>query len=286
MGTSEPQGPRSVIIVYGKHEVPLEFTEIDFDAEENPKNGITVENLKWAISRVLTPYILGDSKKPVSQTQGAMSRPSSTLNANKLSVTFKGKKLDNPKKTLKSYGIKTNDKLIAGFDSNTASTAAAAAAADRARQTRGKPKKGGKKKGGSGGPKKPAQNASGPGNQREITNMNSIPKNFPKKPLTAREKIAKVLEEVEKDIVPLINKFVANVPEDKQQREDDHRIISESLLQKMLMLDGVDTAEEEEGEHELTLRQTRKNAVNIMHQHMSRADEASKAQVEKEESKA
>lgn len=288
-GGSEPQGPKAVKILYGKHEIPLEFNEIDFEAEENPKEGITVDNLKWAVSRALTPYIFGDAKKPGLQSRSANIRPSSTINANKITVTFNGKKLDEPKKTLKSYGIKTNDKLIAIFDSNTASTAAAAAAAERTKQAKGgskggKSKKGGKKKSN----KKPTQQdnsaLSSTGNQREITNMSTIPRSFPKKPLTAREKIAKVLEDVEKEIVPLVDKFVANVPKDAQQRKDDHHIISESLLQKMLLLDDVDTAEEEAEPHEITLRQTRKNAVNIMHQYMAKADEAAKAEAENNES--
>lgn len=95
--------------------------------------------------------------------------------------------------------------------------------------------------------------------------------------MTAREKIEKVLEEIEKDIAPLISKFVGHIPEDKQQRDDEHRLISETLLQKMLVLDGIDTTQEEEGEHEVPLRQKRKEAVNEVHKHLSTADAALKA---------
>lgn len=282
-GSSEPRGPTSVIVVYGTHEISHEFSDIDFEAEVNPKDGITVDNLKWTISRLLTPYIM-DSKKP-----GSASANKGILNINNFTITCNGRKLEEPNKSLKSYGVKTGDKIMVNV-SNVAATAAAAAAASRVQASSrggkgGKGKKGGKKKGGSGKGQNQSQN--GPdlsfdkpilgGGNRDTTNISSIPRSFPKKPLTAREKIEKVLEEIEKDIAPLISKFVGHIPEDKQQRDDEHRLISETLLQKMLVLDGIDTTQEEEGEHEVPLRQKRKEAVNEVHKHLSTADAALKA---------
>lgn len=281
-GNSEPRGPNSVIIVYGKHEIPLRFTETDFEAEDNPKDGITTENLKWAISRALTPYIFGDSKQQVSQAKGSMSRPSSTLNANRITVTFKGRKLNLPKKSLKSYGIKTGDKIVASLDSGTMSTTTTDAERNKQPEARRFRKENTNKPVDAQRQYQtpvvptPTPTAAKP----QTHDTKSAPQPSPKKPLTARDKIAKILDDVEKEIVPLINKFVANVPTNKQQRTDDHRIISESLLQKLMLLDGVDTSEEEQQQHPVPLRQVRKDAVNTMHKHMAQADDAAKTQEE------
>lgn len=313
------KGPESVILVYGTNEYNVEFSQDDFEAESNPADGITVNSLKFIASKLLTPKIMGEksasntTKDSNSATNSSTTHNSKILNVEKFTLVFKGKKLDSNIRTLKSYGVNTGDKILV-YVSNAASVAAAAAASDREKSyNRGSGGGGGKSGKGKKGKKKTSHtnnnnnnihhhvpppsfdrpnlgksgvsSSTNNNNNNSHTNFAQIPKSFPKKPLTSREKIDKIVKEVDDQLVPLINKFVDNVPEDKTKRSDDHRMISETMLQKMLVLDGIDTSEDQDTdakEGDVTLRQKRKDAVNNMHKYLAKVDEVYKLKNEQD----
>lgn len=304
---AKPQVPRaeSVLIKYGNKEYKLKFDEDDFANEPNPRDGITVKTLKFLVSRELTPLILDASPIKKRETvQGAI-KTSTLMNPENFTITYRGVDLADNDKTLKDYGVTEGARLDV-FVKDFMKAASAAAATDRTKnltreeitsaekrnaKKKGKNAKANKKKGSAASKNKskieqPDLSFDKPilgGNAKSV--MSQIPKGFPKKPPTEREKVDKIMEEVDSTILPLIKKFTENTPEDPQKRLEDHRIITESLLQKMLLLDGIDTLAEDEGEkdynesasHEETLRQYRKNAVNKMHKYLADADEIYKA---------
>lgn len=313
----QPQVSRaeSVVIKYGNKEYRLKFDEDDFSNEPNPKDGITVKTLRTLVSKVLTPVILNSSQIQKTEKVNGSSRSSQIMNPKNFIISYHGVDLTDDEKTLKDYNVTDGARLdVMVKDYVKAATAAAASdrtkpqsreeanAAERrnagnAGRKKGKNSKGNKKK--SSASTKPKTQVDQPdlsfdkpilgGGAKSV--MSQIPKSFPKKPLTEREKIDKVMKEVEDTILPLIKKFTENTPEDPEKRLQDHRVITESLLQKMLLLDGVDTLAENEGEkdynesvsHDETLRQYRKNAVNKMHKYLAEADEAFKAKNKKED---
>lgn len=296
-------GPDSVVLQYNTFVFQITFSPDDFDAEEDPSSGITVRSLKFLVSRLLTPKIMADSSETSSTasavrklykkkngagiilidsndlvTASGKSRP---VDVNKFMLIYNGKKLEDGGKSLKAYGVKDGGKIEV-FVSKPEAMYAAAAAADRQK----KATSGNGKKGKKGGAKKQQQQQQQPAG----FNISEIPRKFPvpTQPValkTEREKIADVQTFINEKVVPLLDAFVANVPDDKEKRRDDHRMISETILQKMLVLDGIDTSQEDDKELEegvLPLRQTRKEAVNKMNRYLAQADEAMKKKSQEE----
>ncbi|KAK9446673.1 uncharacterized protein V1518DRAFT_423232 [Limtongia smithiae] len=82
------------------------------------------------------------------------------------------------------------------------------------------------------------------------------------------ERIDAVLAAVEKELVPKIEQFEMNTPTMEPERTDTHRMLSELLLQKLFLLDEVDTHEKPEA------RKHRKETVNKLHAFQARVDKA------------
>ncbi|KAK7206375.1 hypothetical protein BZA70DRAFT_304005 [Myxozyma melibiosi] len=87
----------------------------------------------------------------------------------------------------------------------------------------------------------------------------------PKKPTDPIEQINLVMDSAAKELVPMIDAFVAAPPND---HGDKHRMLSELILQRLFALDEVDTHENPEA------RKRRKEAVNKFHEYQARVDEA------------
>ncbi|KAK9462214.1 uncharacterized protein V1516DRAFT_674043 [Lipomyces oligophaga] len=87
-----------------------------------------------------------------------------------------------------------------------------------------------------------------------------------KKELTSFEKIDKIVLEAQKELVPMIEEYVASTPTNDQGNK--YRLISELILRRMFALDEVDTHGDPEA------RKHRKEAINMFHQYQSRVDEA------------
>ncbi|KAK9380994.1 uncharacterized protein V2V93DRAFT_370109 [Kockiozyma suomiensis] len=87
----------------------------------------------------------------------------------------------------------------------------------------------------------------------------------PPKPTDPIERINLVMDAADKELVPMIDDFVASPPNDKG---DKHRMLSELILQRLFALDEIDTHENPDA------RKRRKEAVNKFHEYQARVDEA------------
>lgn len=110
-----------------------------------------------------------------------------------------------------------------------------------------------------------------PGSQPGATSSSTAsPSPGPKPQLTPREKIQEALDFVKRELEEPINKFVKSPPKDADQRTDQHRRLSEMVLQKMFALDDVDVSEDPD------LRSFRKEAINKFHNYHAALDKAKK----------
>lgn len=243
--------PTNVALVYGKSTYELEFTDDDFASEERPEKGVTVLSLKFIASRILTPKILTNNTAnngASTAAAGAAGSGNKLINPSNFTLIHHGKKLLDDKKYLVDYKIKNGDKILV-MVSNPERVAAAAAAATRVQRTEKKTASASKKSGSS-----------------KATSSNQIPRAFPVKPLTPGEEIQKILDQLDKEILPLIQKFISHPPESESARKEEHHRISELVLQKMFLMDGIDVSASQE------VRQQRKDAINTMHKHLASID--------------
>lgn len=243
--------PVKLTIAYGKSTYDLEFTEDDFRNEEKPSKGLTVLSLKFIVSRILTPKILTNdtANNGESTVDTGSASAAKLINPSNFTLIHQGRKLIDDTKYLVDYKVKNGGKILV-MVSNPERVAAAAAAATRAAP---KPKK-----------TKAKVDESGTGSSMQI------PRAFPVKPLTPSEEIQKVLDQVDKEIVPLITKFIQHPPESETARKEEHHRISELVLQKMFLMDGIDVSAGQE------IRQQRKDAINSMHAHLESIDKIHK----------
>lgn len=209
-GTLKRGVPTKVSLVYGKASYKLEFTDDDFASEERPEKGVTVISLKFIASRILTPKILtNNTANNGSSTAeaGAAGSGNKLINPNNFTLIHQGKKLLDDKKYLVDYKVKDNDKILV-MVSNPERVAAAAAAATRTQKAEKKVSN--KKKASIGG-----------------SSTGQIPRAFPVKPLTPEQEIQKILDQLDKEILPHLEKFISHPPETEAARKEEHHRISE-----------------------------------------------------------
>lgn len=88
----------------------------------------------------------------------------------------------------------------------------------------------------------------------------------PVKPRTPREKVQDVLDSVEQTLSGPIEKFIKEPPTSENEIEEQHRRLSEMVLQKMFLLDDVDVSEDND------LRQFRRQVINKLHKYHADID--------------
>ncbi|GAO48350.1 hypothetical protein G7K_2523-t1 [Saitoella complicata NRRL Y-17804] len=104
------------------------------------------------------------------------------------------------------------------------------------------------------------------------------PKAVPPTPKTPSEQIDHYLNETNTLYLPAINAFCSNPPSDEKKRKDTHLRLSETILGRLLMFDGIDVSEDGTG----ALRQKRKDAVKYTQGLLDRLDRAVKGKKESE----
>ncbi|BFZ63761.1 hypothetical protein YB2330_004893 [Saitoella coloradoensis] len=105
------------------------------------------------------------------------------------------------------------------------------------------------------------------------------PKAAPPTPKTPSEQIDHYLSETNTLYLPAINAFCSNPPADEKKRKDTHLRLSETILGRLLMFDGIDVSEDGTG----ALRQKRKDAVKYTQGLLDRLDRAVNGEKEGEE---
>jgi BAG domain len=88
----------------------------------------------------------------------------------------------------------------------------------------------------------------------------------PPKPRSPREKVQDVLDSVEQTLKGPVEKFIKEPPSREEGREEQHRRLSELVLQKMFLLDDVEVGEDPD------LRQFRRQVINKLHKYHADLD--------------
>uniref|UniRef100_A0A060T1T9 ARAD1C27038p n=1 Tax=Blastobotrys adeninivorans TaxID=409370 RepID=A0A060T1T9_BLAAD len=97
---------------------------------------------------------------------------------------------------------------------------------------------------------------------------NRQPAPKPAKPLSPREQIDKVMNPVDETFEKPLQKFIDTPAKDLEKLTDEHRRLSEGVLQQILKLDDVDVSSDSE------MRQYRKDSINRLHKLHERIDKA------------
>ncbi|TDZ16102.1 hypothetical protein Cob_v011028 [Colletotrichum orbiculare MAFF 240422] len=200
----------------------------------------------------------------------------------RVKLLYKGRQLKEPAAPVRDYGVKNNSEVMivlpegeVDVDSTDdddeemvvvagdgASTVGSNGGTDDGKKRR--KKKGGKSKGkGSkkSSPRDSAANLGVPGQDRQRSPSPARPANGP------HAKLDVIAAKFETELLPLCEDFIAAPPSDPKKREDEHRKLSETTMQLVLLkLDEVET----EGDQEA--RQRRKTLVQRVQDILKRLD--------------
>ena len=101
----------------------------------------------------------------------------------------------------------------------------------------------------------------------ELLAVREEPKPAAAAPVSAGEQVKQIMASVEADIGGRLHAFVANPPADAETRETEHRVLSETVLARLISLDNVEIATPEE-------RAERKAAIAKLHKYHEDVDKA------------
>lgn len=109
--------------------------------------------------------------------------------------------------------------------------------------------------------------APAPKNKGSSASLRPSPAPEPKRPTTPMDIIEGCREEVTSKLLPLVDDFIQNLPEEVSKREDAHRRLSETIMKELLKLDAVESPEPE-------IRARRKEVVREIQNTLDRLDRA------------
>lgn len=242
----------------------------DFTNESKRSKGLTLKSFRFALSRFLTPKILAKRNKAASAT--------SLIDPTSFVIRLNDEELTDEDKYLVDFGVRENGELDVELRRHAPEKQDEVSQAleelldekNEAKAGRKRIRNKNKKKSGKGKNKKNyKKNANSNNNEDDEDGSDDADYDFPApivKPLTPREQIDKVLDTLQKELVPMIDKFVEDTPKNKTEREDEHHRISELMLLKMFAMDEIDASDPE-------IRQYRKDAINKMHKYLAKVDE-------------
>ncbi|KAH6889691.1 BAG domain-containing protein [Thelonectria olida] len=193
-------------------------------------------------------YSIGDGKLQVTDVKQRaalmMDLPSRT--ARRIKLIYKGRQLKDPEAPVREYGVKNNSELMAVLSEieETSSPSSeemvivdAPERESKPKTKKGKKKRSGKKKGDTG-------SSAASSSPRTSTSTLASPKS-PVDPSTLTGPM-KVLHELASEFntkwLPLCDQYCASTPPDSKKREEEHRKLSETVMQQIILkLDGVDS---------------------------------------------
>lgn len=191
-------------------------------------------------------YAIGDGKlrvMDVKERVGLMMDLSERATRH-IKLLYKGKQLKEPAAPVRDYGVKNNSELIAALpeldDGSSPSEEEMVVVGDtksKSKSKRGKTKRGSKKKSskGDGG----SLTASSPRDSTSTFEAPNSPEGVISGPM---KKLNEIATEFLTKWTPMCEDYIVSTPSDPKKREDDHRRLSETIMQHtLLQLDGVDS---------------------------------------------
>ena len=195
-------------------------------------------------------YAIGDGKlrvKDVKDRAGLMMGLSDRATRG-IKLLYKGKQLKEPAAPVRDYGVKNKSELMAmigeGDDGSSPSEEEMVIVGEPARESKPSRRRKGKKS------KKQTDRDDGVDSASSPRDSNSTfdPSRSPQSPAPAStatgpmKKLEELAAELNNKWLPLCNEYILHPPADAKKREEEHRRLSESLLQQILLkLDGVET---------------------------------------------
>lgn len=190
-------------------------------------------------------YAIGDGKlfvKDVKERVGLM-MDISLRNSRKIKLLYKGRQLKDPLAAVRDYGVKNNSELMAvipQMDDDSSPSEEEMVIVDAPQETKSRRKK--KKRGG----KKKADGADGSSvaasSPRDSASTFEPPKSPPPPQFTlsgATSGPLKQLDDITNEFVtkwlPLCDNYLLDPPTDPKKRDDEHRKISETIMQQILL---------------------------------------------------
>ncbi|KAI1824125.1 BAG domain-containing protein [Xylaria intraflava] len=222
-------------------------------------------------------YSISDGKLTVRDVRdrAGLELELSSRRASRIKMLYKGQNLKEQDVPIRDYGVKNNSevmvvvpegKLSDDESSTTAEEAVVADPKDDPRTTKKKKNKNGKKKPKYRGPRDTTSNLEVPGQAdgngaQTSPDPSRHPSRIPSPavPSGAIEKLEAIRSHFNAELLPLCKKFARHPPHDAKKLADEHRKISETVMQHVLLkLDEVDTGGDPE------IRARRKDLVNYV----------------------
>ncbi|KAI2620997.1 BAG domain-containing protein [Hypomontagnella submonticulosa] len=205
-------------------------------------------------------YVIGDGKLLVRdvQNRAGLVMGLSQRRTSRLKLLYKGRQLKELDIPIRDYGVKNNSELMAvkpegklsdeDDESSSEEVVVTEDAVDQQKSKKPKKNKGRKKKKDRISPRESTANLEVPGREREGRKPSPDPSIHPSRvpspavPSGPSEKLDTIRNHFDANLLPLCESFLDNPPRDKKKLEDEHRKLTETIMQHVLLkLDEVDT---------------------------------------------
>ncbi|KAI3325222.1 BAG domain-containing protein [Xylariaceae sp. AK1471] len=221
-------------------------------------------------------YSIGDGRLTVRDVRerAGLLMDLSSRRSSRIKLLYKGRNLKEQDIPIRDYGVKNNSELMAvvpegrlSDDDESSSTAEEVIVTDPRDDQRPKKRKNknGKKKPKSRGVREMAGNLEVPGQADDSRRTSPDPSRHPSRvqspavPSGPIEKLEVIRSHFDAQLLPLCKQLARHPPKDAKKLEDEHRKISETVMQQVLLkLDEVDTGGDPD------IRARRKDLVNYV----------------------
>ncbi|KAI0404015.1 BAG domain-containing protein [Xylaria palmicola] len=209
----------------------------------------------------------------------------STRRATRIKMVYKGRNLKEQDIPIRDYGVKNNSELLVVVpegrlsdddeSSGTAEEVVVTDPRDDSTAPKKRKNKNGKKKPKNQRPRESKDNLEVPGqadgdSRRTTPDPSRHPSRVPSPavPSGAMEKLAAIRSHFDTELLPLCNQFSRHPPKDAKKCEDEHRKISETVMQHVVLkLDEIDTGGDP------NIRAKRKDLVNYVQEVLKEMDD-------------
>ncbi|KAI0884099.1 BAG domain-containing protein [Annulohypoxylon maeteangense] len=230
-------------------------------------------------------YSIGDGKLRVLDVRerAGLVMDLSDRRIRRLKMLYKGRHLKEQDVPIRDYGVKNNSELLVVVPEGRISDEDAESSSEEVvvtedsidqQKSRKKKSKTKRRKRERPGPAESSANLEVPGQRDEGRRGSPDPSTQPSRvpspavPSGASEKLDAIRSNFDAKLLPLCRQFISNTPSDKKKCEDEHRKLSETVMQHTLLkLDEVDTGGDPD------IRAKRKELVNYVQDILRQLDE-------------
>ncbi|KAI1398480.1 BAG domain-containing protein [Hypoxylon fuscum] len=227
-------------------------------------------------------YSIGDGKLFVRdvRTRVGLVMDLSDRRSRRLKMLYKGRQLKEQDIPIRDYGVKNNSELMVVVpegklsDEEEDSSEEVVVTEDTAQKSgRNKKNKGRKKKKERVSPRESTTNLDLPqreqgGRKQSEASIHPSRVPSPTVPSTPREKLEAIRTHFDEELLPLCQQFANSPPKDKKRLEDEHRKLSETVMQHVLL-----KTDEVETGGSMEIRAQRKELVNYVQDILKELDQ-------------